>query len=43
MRDWKDKNVKGVAELMRRIFGVITLERPTKQEVKEISNAFQYF
>lgn len=43
MRDWKDKDVKGVAELMRRIFGVITLERPTKQEVKEISNAFNIF
>lgn len=43
MRDWKDKDVKGVAELMRRIFGVITLERPTKQEIKEISNAFNIF
>lgn len=40
MKDWKDRDVKGVAELMRRVFGVISLERPMKQEIIEITKAY---
>ena len=41
IEEWKRRNVRGVAEFERRIFGIKELKRPTLGEVKFICNNYE--